>query len=178
MAGISTPPTPAASAVLEPEMPAKSMLTTTLTCPSPPGRCPTVVRANSISRSVIPAAFIRLAASRKNGTASRMNELYDLSISFRSRNGVNLGSMKNTGTQASASANATGTRATRSTAKRAKSTSATSGRPCPSSARQVRRDLLDRKSVKTPRKGPGDVNGQHVETRQLDCCENPKSANG
>ena len=75
MAGISTPPTPAASAVLEPEMPANSMLTTTLTWPRPPGKWPTIVRASATSLSVMPAEFIRLAASRKNGTASRMKVL-------------------------------------------------------------------------------------------------------
>ena len=75
MAGIITPPMPAASAVDEPEMPAKIMLTTTLMWPRPPGKWPTMVRASAISRSVTPAEFIRLAERMKNGTASRMNEL-------------------------------------------------------------------------------------------------------
>ena len=66
---------PAASAVEEPEMPANSMQTMTLMWPSPPGRWPTMARARSTSRSVIPAEFIRLAASRKNGTASRTKAL-------------------------------------------------------------------------------------------------------
>ena len=38
MAGIINEPIPAASAVEEPEIPAKSMLTTTFTWASPPGR--------------------------------------------------------------------------------------------------------------------------------------------
>ena len=73
--GMSREPMPAASAVELPEMPAKNIETTTLTCPRPPGRCPTSARASRIRRSVMPATFIRLAASRKNGTASRMKEL-------------------------------------------------------------------------------------------------------
>ena len=66
---------PAASAVDEPEMPANSIETTTLTCPSPPGRCPTSALASRTSRSVMPAEFIRFAASRKNGTASSTKAL-------------------------------------------------------------------------------------------------------
>ncbi len=67
--GIRSEPMPAASAVELPEMPAKNIETTTLTWPSPPGRWPTSPRDSRISRSVMPAAFIRLAASRKKGTA-------------------------------------------------------------------------------------------------------------
>ncbi len=70
-----TPPIPAASAVEEPEIPAKIMLTTTLMWPSPPGKWPTMVRARSIRRWVTPAEFIRLADSMKNGIASSTNEL-------------------------------------------------------------------------------------------------------
>ncbi len=66
---------PAASAVEEPEMPANSMLTMTLMWPSPPGRWPTTAWDRRTRRSVMPAEFIRLAASRKNGTASRTKEL-------------------------------------------------------------------------------------------------------
>ena len=65
----------AASAVDEPEMPAKKIDSTTLICASPPGKWPTIVRESCIRRSVMPPTFIRLAVSRKNGTASRMNEL-------------------------------------------------------------------------------------------------------
>src|SRR6266403_1715984 len=116
MAGISTPPTPAASAVDEPEMPAKSIDTSTLTCPRPPGRCPTSARDKLISFSVMPALFIRFAASMKNGIASR-------------RNGVRRSSMKNTGTQARPRANATGTRRMISSAKTPKRIAATSAGP-------------------------------------------------
>ena len=65
----------AASAVDEPETPAKKIDSTTLICASPPGKCPTSARDKRTSRSVMPPTFIRLAVSRKNGTASRMNEL-------------------------------------------------------------------------------------------------------
>src|SRR3954464_10040897 len=129
MAGISTPPTPAASAVLDPEMPANNMLTSTLTWPRPPGSQPTSARDRLISLSVMPAAFIRLAASMKNGIASSRNELYDLSISLSSRKGVSRSSMKNTGTQASPSAKATGTRRMTSAPKMPNRISATSPGP-------------------------------------------------
>ncbi len=65
----------AASAVEEPEMPAKKIDSTTLICASPPGKCPTSARDSRTSRSVMPPTFIRLAVSRKNGTARRMKEL-------------------------------------------------------------------------------------------------------
>ena len=65
----------AASAVDEPEMPAKKIDSTTLICASPPGKCPTIVRESVSRRSVVPPTFIRFAVSRKNGTASRMKEL-------------------------------------------------------------------------------------------------------
>ena len=65
----------AASAVDEPEMPAKKIDSTTLICARPPGKWPTSARDNRTSRSVMPPTFIRFAVSRKNGTASRMNEL-------------------------------------------------------------------------------------------------------
>jgi hypothetical protein len=65
----------AASAVEEPEIPAKKIDSTTLICASPPGKCPTMLRESRTRRSVMPPTFIRLAVSRKNGTASRMKEL-------------------------------------------------------------------------------------------------------
>ncbi len=65
----------AASAVEEPEMPAKKIDSTTFTCARPPGKCPTRSRDRRTSRVVMPPTFIRLAVSRKNGTASRMKEL-------------------------------------------------------------------------------------------------------
>ena len=65
----------AASAVEEPEMPAKKIDSTTLICASPPGKWPTIARESLSSRSVVPPMFIRFAVKRKNGTASRMKEL-------------------------------------------------------------------------------------------------------
>ena len=65
----------AASAVDEPEMPAKKNESTTLICASPPGQWPTMVRERVINRSVMPPTFMRFAVRRKNGTASRMKEL-------------------------------------------------------------------------------------------------------
>ena len=65
----------AASAVEDPEMPAKNTDSTTLIWASEPGQWPTMVRDSVTRRSVMPPMVIRLAVSRKNGTASRMNEL-------------------------------------------------------------------------------------------------------
>ncbi len=65
----------AASAVEEPEIPAKKTESRTLIWASEPGQWPTIVRDSRTSRSVIPPTFIRFAVSRKNATASRMNEL-------------------------------------------------------------------------------------------------------
>ena len=65
----------AASAVEEPEMPAKNTDSTTLIWASEPGQLPTRERESVTSRSVMPPTLIRLAVSRKNGTASRMKEL-------------------------------------------------------------------------------------------------------
>ena len=56
-------------------MPAKKKESTTLICASPPGKWPTRAREKVISRSVMPPVFIRLAVSRKKGTASRMKLL-------------------------------------------------------------------------------------------------------
>ena len=65
----------AASAVDDPEMPAKNTDSTTLICASDPGQCPTSAFDSVTSRSVMPPVLIRFAVSRKNGTASRMKEL-------------------------------------------------------------------------------------------------------
>ena len=65
----------AASAVDEPEMPAKKTDSTTLIWASEPGQLPTSARDRVTSRSVMPPTLIRFAVSRKNGTASRMKEL-------------------------------------------------------------------------------------------------------
>src|SRR5262245_16215536 len=65
----------AASAVEEPEIPAKKTDRTTLICASEPGQLPTIERDSATRRSVMPPMLIRFAVSRKNGTASRMKEL-------------------------------------------------------------------------------------------------------
>src|SRR5215470_719696 len=90
----------AASAVDEPEMPAKNTDRSTLICASEPGQLPTIVRDRCTSRSVMPPIFIRLAVSRKNGTASRMNELYALNVSLKSTSGERRGSNRSGGRQA------------------------------------------------------------------------------
>ena len=93
------------------------MLTITLICPNPPGKWPTVALARLTNRSVIPAEFIRFAANRKNGTANKMNELYDFHISLISSEGDKRSSLINTGMQANPNANDTGMRIATSTAK-------------------------------------------------------------
>ena len=65
-------PVPAASAIAEPDMPAKMMLCTTLTWARPPRKRPTSASQNRSSRSVIEPEFISSAAKMKSGTASRM----------------------------------------------------------------------------------------------------------
>src|SRR6188768_2481279 len=65
----------AASAVEEPEMPAKNTDNTTLICANEPGQCPTMARESATSRSVMPPMLIRFAVNRKNGTDNRMKEL-------------------------------------------------------------------------------------------------------
>ena len=100
----------AASAVDEPEIPAKNTDSSTLICASAPGKLPTIVRDSVTSRSVMPPTFIRFAVSRKNGTASRMNELYALNVVLKTTIGDSRGSMNSTGMHARPSANATGTR--------------------------------------------------------------------
>ena len=65
----------AASAVDEPEIPAKNTESSTFICASEPGKWPTIVRDRRTRRSVMPPTFMRFAVSRKKGTASRMNEL-------------------------------------------------------------------------------------------------------
>ena len=77
MAGINIFPQPAASAVDEPEIPANNIETATFTCPKPPGIQPVNTLAKSINLSVIFPEFIKLAANKKKGTASKINELYD-----------------------------------------------------------------------------------------------------
>src|SRR5437764_3028576 len=150
-------------------MPANSMLTSTLTCPRPPGSQPTSARDRLINLSVMPTTFIRLAASMKKGMASSRNELYDLSISFSSRKGVSRSSMKKTGTQASPSAKATGTRAITSAPNTPKRISATSpgptrrALPLPDQL-DVVVELLDQEHQPGEAgQGPGDVDHAHVQ---------------
>ena len=71
----------AASAVDEPEMPAKKIDSSDVDLREPAGEVADQRPRNRTSRSVIPPTFMRFAVSRKNGTASRMNELYALNVS-------------------------------------------------------------------------------------------------
>src|SRR5260370_32582 len=112
----------------------------------------------------MPAVFIKFAASMKNGIASNRNELYDFSISLSSRNGVNRSSIKNTGTQASPSANATGTRRMIRTAKIPNRMAATSAGPidrAPQRVQIVHDPLQDEEEPADPGERPGDVDRQH-----------------
>ena len=63
-------PIPAASAVEEPEIPANSMLTSTFTCASPPGKWP--IKQSMVFTSLwIAPPRLRISAARmKNGMAS------------------------------------------------------------------------------------------------------------
>src|SRR5438105_958025 len=118
----------------------------------------------------MPAVFIRFAASMKNGIASRRNELYDFSISFNSRNGVSRSSMKNTGTQASPSANATGTRRMIRTAKIPNRIAATSAGPIDSTPERLQivdDPLKDEQEPADPGKRPRDMDRQHVDAGHL-----------
>jgi hypothetical protein len=114
----------AASAVDDPEMPAKKTDRSTFTWASAPGKWPTMVRDRCTSRSVMPPLFIRLAVSRKNGTASRMNELYALKVSLKSDSGDRRGSITSIGRHDRPRATATGTRITSSPKKPPKRISA------------------------------------------------------
>ena len=74
-------PEPAASAIAEPDMPAKMMLCTTFTCASPPRKRPTIASQKRSSRSVIVPLFMISAARMKSGTASSIQLWY---MPFRS----------------------------------------------------------------------------------------------
>ncbi len=65
-------PVPAASAMAEPDIPAKMMLCTTLTSARPPRNRPTKALQNARRRTVIVPEFISSAARMKSGTASRI----------------------------------------------------------------------------------------------------------
>ena len=63
-------PVPTASAMAEPDMPAKMMLWTTLTCARPPRKRPTIALQNCSRRSVMLPVFMNSAARMNSGTAS------------------------------------------------------------------------------------------------------------
>ena len=70
----------ATSAVMEPEIPAKSMLDRLTTCARPLRRWPTSACANRISRSVMFAEVIMSPVMRKNGIARNSSRLIPLNI--------------------------------------------------------------------------------------------------
>src|ERR1700681_1685714 len=114
----------------------------------------------------MPALFIRFAASMKNGIASSRNELYDFNISLSSRNGVSRSSMKNTGTQARPSANATGTRRMISRAKTPKRSAATSAGPMAAvrvELHVVENFFRQEKEPADTRERPRNMDRQHVD---------------
>src|ERR671925_140808 len=65
----------AASAVEEPEMPAKNTDKSTLICSGDPGHFPTWLRERCRRGRLMPPIFMRWAVNGKNGSASRMKEL-------------------------------------------------------------------------------------------------------
>ncbi len=71
---VTSLPGPAASAIADPDMPEKMMLTRISTCARPPRNRPTMAWQKSNNRSDTPLAFMILAARIKSGTASRTNE--------------------------------------------------------------------------------------------------------
>jgi hypothetical protein len=73
MPGMRIEPRADASAVALPEMPAKNMLDSTVTDDMPPRRWPTMARANTMIRSVMPPTFISVPASRNSGMVRRTN---------------------------------------------------------------------------------------------------------
>src|SRR5436853_7882772 len=87
----------AASAVDEPEIPAKKTDSSTLIWASAPGKLPTIARDRRTRRSVMPPTFIRFAVRRKKGTASKMNELYALNVVLKTTIGESRGSRNSAG---------------------------------------------------------------------------------
>ena len=63
-------PRPAASASAEPDIPAKMMLCTTLTCARPPRKRPTSALQKRSSRSMTLPVFMNSAARMNSGMAS------------------------------------------------------------------------------------------------------------
>ena len=66
------PPTAAASATAEPEMPPNSVEAAILTWPSPPRTCPISEPAKAMIRAAMPPRIIRSPAKMKNGMARRL----------------------------------------------------------------------------------------------------------
>jgi len=73
IASISIKPAPDASAMADPDIPAKIMLSTILTCANPPGKWPTIVEANLKIRLVTPVEFMIWAAKMKRGRQAIKN---------------------------------------------------------------------------------------------------------
>src|SRR5215469_3176939 len=80
MYGITTVLMAATSAVIDPEMPAKSMLERLTTWARPLRKWPTNTWARRMSRSVMLAEVIMSPASRKNGMARNSSWLMPLNI--------------------------------------------------------------------------------------------------
>ena len=69
-------PEPAASAMAEPDMPAKMIDWTTLTCARPPRKRPTSASQKRSSRPVIEPEFMISAERMKSGTARSSQPVY------------------------------------------------------------------------------------------------------
>ena len=69
ISGISTAPIEAVSDTDDPEIPPNIMLANTFTAPRPPRNLPTKSRLKSISRVVIPPAFIKSPMRTNRGKA-------------------------------------------------------------------------------------------------------------
>src|ERR1700733_16280289 len=74
IAGIRIEPVAVASATADPEMPAKKILTATLTIARPPRNGPKMLLNTLTTRSVSLPAFIIPEARRKNGTGKKGRE--------------------------------------------------------------------------------------------------------
>ena len=73
MAGIIRLPMAEDCAMALPEIPANSMLASTVTSDNPPLKCPTSALAKFTMRALNPPKFIRLPASRNKGIVSSTN---------------------------------------------------------------------------------------------------------
>src|SRR5215471_17682290 len=68
--GIMVPPIADTSASADPDTPPNKSEANTLTCPSPPRKCPTSDEANAMSRSEIPPRIMSSPAKMNNGMAT------------------------------------------------------------------------------------------------------------